>query len=204
MSTTKTVSSKRKEKLIEQHRYINVDYGSWYRDVEYEFTQDMKEIGIQVYRCYFSGFWSQGDGACFDGQINNLMVYLDKHHPDKFPMIRKLREYDYMVTAGCEHEGSYYHEYCTRFWVNHSLFTDVMPCPTEFHLSVAEAFDAQLEGEVEEFDTAVTEVFRGYMRELYGRLEEEYTYLTSDEAVWDAIEANELDEDDEDEEDEAA
>ena len=43
-----------------------------------------------------------------------------------------------------------------------------------------------------DFETAVTEQWRTYMHELYRKLEAEYEYLTSDEAVWETITANEL------------
>jgi hypothetical protein len=49
----------------------------------------------------------------------------------------------------------------------------------------------------------VIEQWRTYMQDLYRKLEEEYDHLTSDEAVWETIEANEL-YDWEDYEDEAA
>jgi hypothetical protein len=57
---------------------------------------------------------------------------------------------------------------------------------------------------MEDFETAVTEQWRTYMRELYRKLEAEHEYDTSDEAVWETITANELDTDAEDLDEEAA
>jgi hypothetical protein len=36
------------------------------------------------------------------------------------------------------------------------------------------------------------EILKGYMQELYSRLRKEYEYLTSKEAIWETIVANEL------------
>ena len=74
----------------------------------------------------------------------------------------------------------------------------MLPQPTEFHETIAEQWQGQLEDEVDAFEKDVTEQWRTYMQDLYRKLEEEYDHLVSDEAVWDTIEANELDEDEED------
>lgn len=197
MSGSKTVSSERKEKLIEKHRYINVDYPDWWNNVYHEFRSDMYDCGIQVDRMYFSGFCSQGDGACFEGGFATLKAYLDYHHKGQFPMIRKLMEHGGYVYLSCSHTGRYYHENCTHFSVEHDTFYHLIECPTEFHEQIVDQWDRQLEQEVDELEDAAKEQFRSYMQDLYRKLEAENDHLTSDEVVWDTIVTNELDEEDE-------
>lgn len=187
-----------REQLLEKHRYINVDYDQWYDYVYSDFKKDMHEVGIHVRYMYFSGFCSQGDGACFEGGFDNLRTYLDHHHKDQYPMIRKLLEHDGYVYIDCTRSGHYYHENCTHFSTDHCTFYRLVECPTEFHEQIVDTWDKQLEYEIEDFERDVTEQWRSYMQDLYRRLKEEYDYLTSDEAVWETIEANELDEDEED------
>lgn len=187
----------KRERLIEKYRDINVDH-DWWVCVEADFEEDMKAKGIDVTRIYFTGFCSQGDGACFVGSLQDPKTYLDLHHADQFPMIRKLLDHGGSVYAGCSHSGRYYHENCTNFSFSIDTLGDVVDCPTEFHEQIVEAWDAKLNDEVQEFETALTDQWRVYMRELYGNLEAEYDYLTSDEAVWETIEANELDKDGDD------
>ncbi len=187
------MSSEQRESLLETHRYINVEYSDWWDCIESDFREDMKKVGIDVARIYFSGFWSQGDGACFDGRLDNALTYLDHHHKGQFPMIRKLLEHDGGIYAECAHTGRYSHENCTEFWVSADTLTGIMDQPTEFHETIVEQWQDRLEAETEELEQAVIEQWRAYMRDLYRRLEAEYDYLVSDEAVWDAIEANELD-----------
>lgn len=188
------VNSEQRELLLEKHRYINVEFDDWYQSVYEDFRQDMMEVGIRVGRIMFSGFCSQGDGACFEGILNNLRTYLDHHHKDQYPMIRQLLEYRGYVYTECNHSGYYYHEFSTVFSTEHDTFYRLVECPTEFHEQIVDTWDEQLEHELSDFEGDVTEQWRSYMKDLYRKLEAEYDYLVSDEAVWDAIEANELEE----------
>ncbi len=52
--------------LIDKYRDVLVGHGDWYESVYEHFKEMMSVIGIRVDKVYFSGFWSQGDGACFD------------------------------------------------------------------------------------------------------------------------------------------
>lgn len=183
---------------MEEHRYINIEHDHWWEGVYETFKADMKAVGIHVTRMYFSGFCSQGDGACFEGSLDNTRTYLDHHHKDQYPMIRKLLEHDGEVYVNCRHSGHYYHQYCTEFWVDANTLTGMVPQPTEFHEIIVEQWQDQLEDELNAFAKDVTEQWRTYMQDLYFKLEAEYDYLVSDEAVWGTIEANELDEDAED------
>lgn len=189
-------TSSQRTSLLEKYRYINVGNGDqWWDCVYSDFTEDMKKVGIHVNRMYFSGFYSQGDGACFTGILDNAVVYLDHHHKDQYPMIRKLLENGGSIYAHCDHKGNYAHENSVEIWIDHDLLHGVMDMPTEFHEAIVEEWDKLLDAEMTDFDTNLTEQWKTYMRDLYRRLEAEYEYLTDDDAVWDTIVANELDED---------
>jgi hypothetical protein len=192
------VTSSQRASLIEKYRYINVEHYDWWDCTYADFKEDMKDVGIEVWRMYFSGFWSQGDGACFAGSLRDTLTYLDHHHQGQYPMIRKLLEAGGEVYVRCEHRGRYYHQNCTEFWVDSDSLPGMLPQPTEFHAQIAEQWQRQLEDELSDLEEDSIEQWRSYMQDLYRRLENEYDYLTSDEAVWDTIEANELDVPDED------
>jgi len=192
------VTSSQRTALLEKYRYINVEYDNWWDSVEDMFKEDMEKVGIYVATIFFSGFSSQGDGACFNGSLDNTLTYLDHHHQDQFPMIRKLLEHGGEVYAKCSHRGSYYHQYCTQFWVDADTLRGVVRQPTEFHEAIVDEWQRLLDKEVDDLADAITEQWRTYMQQLYRSLEEEHDCLISDEAVWDTIEANELDHDVED------
>lgn len=192
------VTSEQRERLIERHRYINVEHDEWWDCVYADFREDMKAVGINVARMYFSGFCSQGDGACFEGSLEDTLKYLDHHHKGQYPMIRKLLENDGCIYARCENRGRYYHENSTEFWVDSDTLTGMLPQPTEFHETIAEQWQGDLEDEINDFEKDVIAQWRTYMQDLYRKLGAEYDNLTGDEAVWETIEANELDADEED------
>lgn len=187
-----------RERLMEKHRSINVNHDHWHQSVYESFKEDMRKVGVHVRRMYFSGFWSQGDGACFEGEFDSLRTYLDHHHKDQYPMVRKLLEHGGYLSITCIHSGRYYHENCTEFSVEADTFYHLVECPTEFHEQIVDTWDKQLNQEIDAFEKDVIEQWRSYMGDLYRKLEAEYDYLVSDEAVWETIEANELDEDEED------
>ena len=197
----KMVKSEHRSALLEKYRCINVEHDEWWDCVYADFREDMKVVGINVNRMYFSGFCSQGDGACFEGSFDSALTYLDHHHKDQYLMIRKLLEHEGEIYANCflSHRGGRrYHQNSTAFWVDSDTLTGMLPQPTEFHETIAAQWQRQLRDEVSDLEKDVTEQWRTYMGDLYRKLEEEYDYLVSDEAVWEAIKSNELDMDEED------
>jgi len=184
--------------LIDKYRNFNVEHVEWW-DSTYEcFSNDMQDVGIDVERMFFSGFWSQGDGACFEGRVNDIKLFLDRNFaPSDYPMIRKLVEAGGDVYVQCGHTGHYYHENSTAFSIGSDSFANCLETPTETHQQVANALDIALGMELMDFEEDAIEIFRNFMRKLYRELEQEYDYLTSDEAVAESIIANDLMEPDE-------
>ena len=189
-----------KEQLIEKYRDINA-YDNWYDSVYESFRDDMLLHGIKVDEIYFSGFWSQGDGACFEGSVYDWDLFLQSIGYTSKALIQ-LASDNWRTTVS--HRGHYYHENCTSFdhdWylpkpdgnLDDELFIDYYSryLPDDVRgmvwLSMLKTVD------YDKLMEAVEDAFRDHMRALYRTLEAEYEYLTSDEAVWEAIVANELD-----------
>ena len=184
--------SETQQALVEKYRDINTHDEHWYEHVIEEFKNKMfNECGINIQNVFFSGFWSQGDGACFEG--NAMFPYfMDNFKPDDYPMIRKLLEHNGTVIFRCEHRGHYHHENCTNFTYEVEDMYQVIDAPTEFQEDLVNVFQKQLDIETVRFNEEATEFFKDKMREVYRTLEKEYEYQVSDEAVWDTIVANEL------------
>jgi hypothetical protein len=206
------ISEQRMQELIEKYRHINVedeDFGyCWWEGTYTDFTYDMDVIGIEVSDMYFSGFSSQGDGACFQGSVWDWSKFLNKvmaspaqwQEPVEVSEVLILHATEYF-SFSVKHSGYYYHENCTCFSADlplpfgeeFSWFSEKYAKHPEedfrtmvWHNILSGYFSDQLE---EDF----TDFFKDCMRELYSRLEFEYGYLTSDEAVWETIVANGLD-----------
>ena len=195
-----TDASSQRTSLIEKHRYINVEYNNWWDCVESDFIEDMKQVGIHVDKIYFSGFWSQGDGACFVGSLDNALTYLNHHHVDQFPMLRKLIEMGGSVWANSDHRGRYYHSNSVSINAECEAFWQCANPKSELQEAVIQRWDGMVDKEIVDFEAALAEQWRTYMNDLYTKLEEEHDYLTSDDGVWDTLVANELIEDLEEEE----
>lgn len=185
------MESKLSNELIEKHRTINVDHYDWYESVYESFIERMERQGITADEIHFSGFWSQGDGASFNGCINPLR-FLRKHFPKDYPMLRKVVALGGRVHLAWKHSGHYYHEYSNTFDLDVEGFEYLMEQPTDFHEQVVNSLNDKLQEELNTFEDDAVPLIRGYMKQLYRELEKEYYYLTSDEAVSESIIANDL------------
>jgi hypothetical protein len=65
------LSEQAKQVAIEENRDINVDW-DWYEPMFEGFKEQLEEVGFYDVDIFFRGFYSQGDGASFDGKINSL------------------------------------------------------------------------------------------------------------------------------------
>ena len=135
---------------------------------------------------YFSGFWSQGDGACFEGTYRYAKGATKKIR-EYAPQDKELhriadelqavqREHFYHLIASMNHTGHYCHSGCMSVEVEHNedRYRDI--------------------GDAEE---EITQLMRDFADWIYDRLSDEYDYQTSDEAVEEAIRANEYEFDEE-------
>lgn len=132
-------------------------------------------------RIWYSGFCSQGDGACFEGRYHyasGASRAIRTHAPQDAELHRIAdglaaiqRRNFYQLTAGIRHEGRYYHEYTMAIAVERESATmQIMTLGAE---------------------DVVIELLRDLARWLYRQLEQEYWYQLSDAVVDEAILANE-------------
>ena len=131
---------------------------------------------------YFSGFSSQGDGACFEGTWRYAKGWrkalraefggdlLKSLEPIGQALQDAAKRQLYQVSAVCNHRGSYYHSGCMAVEVTHddSTWRDI----------------GDTEGEVRD-------ALRQFADWIYGSLESEHDWLQADEQVADSIRANE-------------
>lgn len=165
------------EKAIDKLRDINVDHEWW----EYIYD-DAKEIGklmgIKITNIYFSGFSSQGDGACFEGEYfynkGGVKALKDYAPQDKelHRIVKELQKIErpafYHLYAYVKHRGHYYHEMETDIEVRND-YRDVS----------------------DDEENGIKETLRDFMRWIYRTLKKEFEYLTGEEAIRETIIANE-------------
>lgn len=134
----------------------------------------------QESRIWFSGFSSQGDGACFEGSYRyakSASRAIRRHAPqdvelhriaDRLMAVQRCNFYQ--LEADVRHQGRYYHEYTMTVAVERAT-------STSHEMSV----DAE---------NAITEALCDLARWLYRQLEQEYDYQTSDAVIDETIIAN--------------
>jgi hypothetical protein len=126
---------------------------------------------------WFSGFWSQGDGACFEGRYAyapRASLRIREYAPQDTELhriadaLQALQKPNfYQLTAVIRHRGRYTHAYCM-------------------------AIDVDRDGPaiVRRAADDLVEALRDLANWLYRALEREYEFLTSDETVDENISAN--------------
>lgn len=155
-------------------------------------SADGKRSGVDMSpRIYWRGFWSQGDGACFEGTWRASDVQADKvadgwgDDPATTEIKRIAAEFDRIAKAyphssfSVKHRGRYYHEHCTEF---------------DFQFPDDNEGEDWPESKREEWDKecdALKEAAKDFMRWIYRQLEKEYEYHDSDEQIDETIMANE-------------
>ncbi|WP_288051937.1 antitoxin of toxin-antitoxin stability system [Acidiphilium sp.] len=129
---------------------------------------------------WFSGFWSQGDGACFEGRYRyagNAVRRIREYAPvdselhqiaDTLQAIQ--RRNFYRLSATIAHRGRYFHEQTMAIAVSRD--------------------SANGQDMTRDAEDTVTETLRDLARWLYRQLEREFDYQTSDAAVDEAIAIN--------------
>lgn len=197
------LSDKAKNTAREAHRYHYVEYEWW--DGIYEDAVRMGSIlGIEISTTpqrtgsgksyettdiFFSGFSSQGDGACFTGYyaprfdaLEKLAAETDDEELTRIAtelftiqLTRRLQGLD-LVRADISQSGNYCHSYT---------------------MNVALVFGDSDEFEFDEvgLEVEINQLMRDFADWIYKNLETEHDYLTSDEYIDEALADDLFDED---------
>lgn len=174
------------KRLLEEHRDLNVEH-DWSDETIAEFKAKALVLGIKVDDVYWSGFWSQGDGACFTGRIVDWDEFLKAVKPDIDPgiagWVRDNSTRMQIKTGGSYcHSGTMYVDFCYQDLDQPSDLEDLQ-------LSLWKVLTKN--GNIlYEMERDILTYLRDLADDLYRELEKEYEYLTCDEAVVDALLAN--------------
>lgn len=174
------LSEQAKAKAIESNHDINL-YEDWYEHIYEDFKEDHTDFDID--RMYFSGFSSQGDGAMFE--YSGISSELKDEFIDSLglsPMRAEwLRNNVYVSGKGIQ-SGLYYHKKSC----SHSIYWEVDN--GDLHYSFYEWLES-FSGDFEDF---VISKYEDICGDLYSKLSHSCDYLTSEDAIIESINANEL------------
>ena len=168
-------------------------WDEWYEATIEDAKTCFALCGFEIAHIHFSGFWSQGDGACFEGTWDADKVQaakLRQHAPKDRELHRIAKELravarkhkDAHMTI--KHRGYYSHEFCTEIEVG--FLCDRIE-RMEYDSPAYKARDKLLGAVQDQLSTLA----RDAMRWIYRQLQAEYEYQMSDEQVAETIRANE-------------
>ena len=177
LPTFEQLTPDQQERVIQNYYDINIDH-DWWSDEDYDNLAEI--LGIENFKLYFSGFHSQGDGACFEGDFGYNPKCAQKMK-EYAPMDKELqriaqnwqdlqKDNFYQIYGSVKHSGHYYHKYCTSF--------DIMNKKTGDNVNA-------------ETENATMKIMRDFMSWLYKNLNDQYDYLTSEEAIKETLICNE-------------
>ncbi len=137
-------------------------------------------LGFSDVKIYYSGFYSQGDGACFTGRYQYSKEWAKqlKAHCDYKDVIiiggrlQALQaRYFYRLHCDIEHRGRYYHE-------------------NSVYLDVSLSNDADI-NDYDAVESELLNIIQDIIRIIYKALESNYDYQTSMECFKDTCDSNE-------------
>lgn len=172
------LSDRAKEKAREWYRNAS-EHDEWWDCVTEDATTIGALMGWDIEQVYFSGFWSQGDGACFIGRMGyakGCAKAVNDYAPQDTELHRIAKEWQalqarhfYKIDAKVAKTD---HRYAHENTVGFDVYRDGADATSE------------LEDEVKE-------IGRDFMRWAYRQLEKEYEWLNADEQIDESIRANE-------------
>ncbi len=167
---------------------FDYDYEWW--DGVYDLAKEAAGmLGIEIENIWFSGFSSQGDGACFVGaytyskgwRAKLKTEFPEEHWKEIYEIGDALQaiqsKYFYQLTAYVTHCDRYYHEHSVNISIDIDQWSGI---PNGCYWGVSP-----------DDDEALADALRNFMCWIYRTLEKEYDYLNSDENVDETIRANE-------------
>jgi hypothetical protein len=172
------LSEEAKEKAIQQFSDLNLYYDWW--DCIYDDFKENNNEYFYIDRIYFSGFWSQGDGAMFEySSLPDRLRDIFIDGLDLTPMRKGWLRNNIAVSGYGKQRGHYYHENsCT-----HSIYWEVDNGDLYYDRPLHQwlmSFEA-------DFEDFVINYYKNICSNLYKDLETEYNYLTSDEVIKESL-----------------
>lgn len=180
------LSKEAQQKAIEDNYDINTDF-DWYSFIIEDLTEN--ENIFEDIKIYFSGFYSQGDGAMFEyNGINKdiFETFLNQEYKHLTEYKRMLIFDNINITAKGKQIGPYYHENSCE----HYLDIDLNQSYNYYKHSNIVLLIEEIE---ENFESYLIDLYKTKCIEIYKELNNTYDYLQSDESIKETLIANDYD-----------
>ena len=156
---------------IDKMREINTEHDDWYECILEGFTEQLSEAGFLDATIQFSGFWSQGDGLCFDAKID----------ASKFATTINEKRVCDLIYAGLIDE----------FTIEKTSFANHYSHEKTRYIDYSTCNGDNLNEELKILCEKIEDKRLELCKDFYNTLEKDYYYLQSYECVKETIIANE-------------
>ncbi|MBV1952671.1 MAG: hypothetical protein KUG64_10825 [Cycloclasticus sp.] len=179
------LSDEAKQNALDNNRGWNTEHLDWADSAIDRVEIAGSMLGINVDRVLYTGFCSQGDGACFEGDYSYkkgaVKAISEEFNNEELTSIAERlqalqKDYFYTVTASVKHSGSYCHENSNIISVKYD--EDVCGYRPDWSFY--------------EREERITCLLREFMQWSYSELQSEYEYLTSDTVIQEILESNKM------------
>ena len=158
-------------KAIERYRDINTDFDQWHDFITDEWKVTLDLLGYSNPEILFSGFSSQGDGACFTATVD-VGRYLAK-----YKLLKRFKKIYGLISIKITHNYRYYYAQSTT--VEYELdYNQNLKDENKAHKLACELAEHIEQDRIK------------LGNQIYKDLYRTYSELTSDEAVADTLRGN--------------
>lgn len=182
------LSQSRRDKLLTLYRGVEVQYKWWDFIYEQFSTETAPAKGFSVTNMFFSGFWSQGDGACFTGKVGDWKILLAAlNKPETWAEVADAYGWHLQIASRSNycHSGTMYageEDLGVPEGFNNPFDEDDDPLRFDAWQQ-AHGHKYPTEHQLDDLIDEIIALARSLADDLYSKLEAEYEYLTDDETV---------------------
>lgn len=165
-----------KQIILEKHSDINVDY-EWYADILEDWQEKLTNYGFINSDISFNGFYSQGDGASFTCKNIDIIQFLKQSlnfTGKEEKILKALFNNDYINFTIKRIDWHYYHKYTVR------LISDINTQDRHKRINTI----------INKLSNNIIIDMRLLMASIYDDLQKQYEYLTSEQVIFETLEAN--------------
>jgi len=173
--TIDELSEQAKQKAIDQHKDFLADNWEAENSLDYH-KEELEKFGYNNVKILFSGFSSQGDGACFTADID-IKKWIEAHDLND---LRKLYNYSDNFSFSITHQSRYY--YATSTTVVWGFYSEI---------DYSNNDKEQAESEAEQLLEVIKAERERLGNDIYQTLRDDYFAEIADDYVLEDIRLNE-------------
>jgi hypothetical protein len=155
------------KKVVERERSINVDDSFWYEPIIEDNTEQLEQLGFEQVKIWFTGFGSQGDGACFTATVNIEQFLSARGLDGTFPEVINAAKHA-LLWVTIRHTYRYYFATSTDVQIQYDG-------------------DQDIDDALERLRRIIEDARAKLGNTIYKALEEEFFHEISNEAVQDTL-----------------